>query len=294
MLNGDGIAQVIELHDAFFFCCAIGQFLSVREFKFRVPVDSRRHVFHHEIFGSPQNVFLGQLRELAKVRTGRLRNDLHELKKSTQFLGPIFYGCAGQSPASPSANRTSHFSRTRVAILDTLCLVENQQVKFRLLIIRDFSDIASHQFVVSQQYRNSGHGPQHAASWSVALDCNHGQFFSPCLEFSLPIWNQWFRADEYNSFCLPTAEQKSDGSDRLHGLAKPHLVGQQCRLAGKEPCNPFILIGEWLEGHNEFLASQPGFKGRLKQIEQAILQRQCVGRRLDSRGFARLVGIDRF
>lgn len=61
VLHGDSIPHLVQLDNAFFLRRAICKFLCVGEFQFRVAIDPRGHVFHYQIFGSPQNVFLRKL-----------------------------------------------------------------------------------------------------------------------------------------------------------------------------------------------------------------------------------------
>ena len=109
MLHGDRITQFVQVDDAFFFGRAIGIFLSVGEFQFRITIDARRHIFHHQIFGAAKNVFLRELLKLPQIRTAAFRDDLHKFKQCAEFFRAVFNRRAGQSPASSSLDGTRGF-----------------------------------------------------------------------------------------------------------------------------------------------------------------------------------------
>ena len=61
VLDGNLVSHFVELNDALFLGHCVGVLLSGAQFEIRIPVQTRRHVLHGDVFGAAQDVLVGEL-----------------------------------------------------------------------------------------------------------------------------------------------------------------------------------------------------------------------------------------
>ena len=289
VLNCRLLAQVRKPQHPFLLRPAIGLPLLGCQFDSLVAVEPGRHVFEHLVLGATEHMVGrgGPHRPRRHPLVEMARGD--ELKHPHEIVGAIFDRCARERPATAAGYRSHRLARLAGAVLDPLCLVEHHQVE-RQPKFRDQFTVANEGLVVGNFHRHIGERPLPPPPLLVSFDHGDQKLRRPVGQLPSPIADEPLRADHEHAAGLTQPHEQSDRRDRLHRLAKAHLIGQHRAVPRHQKRHPVKLEGKRLAGKLEAARLEDRLEIGLQQIEKPLRELDDIGRRGDPRPLRRRRG----
>ena len=277
VLDADQVLHGGQAQDAL----ALGQLVALAllgaQLQLGVAEQLGRQVGEHLVLGPAQHVVADRAAHAPRPHVRREEARGKELEDPHQVLRAVFHGGAGQGPASASGDGAGSLVGGACAVLDPLRLVQHDQVEAerrlsQVLAAGDHLPVAVQELVVGDFDRHVGKLPLPAAPGLVPLDRHHRDLRGPEVEFPQPAGHQRLGTNQQDRADLAAAQQQADRGDRLHGLAQPHLVGQDRRVPGVEERDAGQLVPKRLEGKRQRPLGQQPFQRRLEDVAKPVFQ----------------------
>ena len=209
-----------------------------------------------------------------------------ELKHPDEIVGAIFDRCARERPTAAAGHRSHRIARLARAVLDPLCLVEHHQIE-RQAQLRDQFAVADDHLVVGNFHRHIGERPLPPPPLLVSFDHSDQDLRRPVGQLPGPIADEPLGTDHKHATGLTRPHEQPDRRDRLHRLAKAHLIGQHRAVPRHQKRHPVKLEGKRLAGKLEAARLEDRLEIGLQEIEEPLRELDDIGRRGDPRPLRR-------
>ena len=163
---------------------------------------------------------------------------VQELDNGVDLVDPVLERRAGQDEGVAALELLYRHCGLRLPVLDALCLVENDDIgpQHREQVLA----VGHHLLVVAEREESVPRIRGAAGQWPT--EHHRGRQFGEGGDLLLPFGLERSRRHHQNPLHSAKLAQQCARRDGLHGLAEPHVVGEQGALAEREVEHALDLV----------------------------------------------------